>query len=90
MLNNGLVLTPSLETVSEVSLAAPLLLLPMMTRLWSWLTVHTDESSLFCPRRTGRVTQAPCSPLHLMQLLAVSVLYCPPHIMLPDWTWTAL
>ena len=89
MLNDGLVLTPSLETVSEVFPAAspkP----PMMTRLWSWLTVHTDEPRLSCVRLTGRVTQAPCSPLHLMQLLAVSVLYCPPHIMLPDWTWTAL
>ena len=79
MLNDGLVLTPSLETVSEVLPPAPLEL-PMMTRLWSWLTLHTDECHLNCLRLTGRVTQAPCSKLHLMQLLLV---YCPPHIMFP-------
>ena len=88
MLNDGLVLTPSLETVSEVSFAAPLTHWPMMSRLWSWLTLHTDEPRLSCPRLTGRVTQAPCSALHLMQLLPA--VFIPPHIMLPDCTWPYL
>ena len=86
MLNDGLVLTPSLATVSEVFLAASLLP-PMMTRLWSWLTVHTDEAHLSCVRLTGRVTQAPCSALHLMQVLSVPY---PPHNMFPDCTCSFL
>ena len=87
MLNDGLVLTPSPETVSEVSSAVSLRL-PMMTRLWSWLTLHTDEPHLFSVRRTGRVTQAPCSALHLVQPFLL--LHDPPHIMFPDWTWLNL
>ena len=72
MLNDGLVLTPSLETVSEVSLAASLPP-PMMTRLWSWLTLHADDRHLNRVRLTGRVTQASCSTLHFVQLLSVAV-----------------
>ena len=43
MLKDGLVVTPSLETISEVS---PAYTLPRMTRLRSLLTVQALESSL--------------------------------------------
>ena len=84
MLNVLLVLTSSLETVSEVlHAAAPLP--PMMTRLLSWLTLQTLESSLYSVRVRGSVTQPPCCTLHCMQLLAVDGY--PPHRVFPDWTW---
>ena len=82
MSNDGLVLTPSLDTVSEV-ISASVLPPPIMTRLWSWLTVQTLEPDLSSVRMSGRVTQAPCAALHWVQLLSVSVLD-PPQTMLPD------
>ena len=69
-----LVLSPSLETVSEVSSAAPYRP-PMMTKLLSWLTLQTLESSLPAVRLRGSVTQPPCWTLHCTQLLcAVCIL----------------
>ena len=87
MLNVILVLSPSLETVSEVSSAYPP---PMMTRL-SWLTLQTLECHLPLPsvRVRGSVTQPPCCTLHWRQLLGVDE-YIPPHRVFPDWTWPAL
>ena len=67
MLNVILVLSPSLETVSEVS-SAPLP--PMMTRL-SWLTLQTLDPNLSSVRVRGSVTQPPCWTLHWRQLLIV-------------------
>ena len=69
MLKVMLVLSPSLDTVSEVSFAAspnP----PMMTRL-SWLTLQTLEYPLTSVRERGSVTQPPCCTLHWRQLLSV-------------------
>ena len=87
MLNVFLELSPSLETVSEVSAAASLHP-PMMTRL-SWLTLQAQalESSLTSVRVRGSVTQSPCCTLHWTQLLRVDVdEYTPPHRVLPAWT----
>ena len=86
MLNVMLVLSPSLETVSEVSFAAPFP--PMMTRL-SWLTLQTLEAPLISVRVRGSVTQSPCCTLHWRQLLRVGG-YPPPHRVCPDWTWLYL
>ena len=62
MLKVLLVLSPSLETVSEVFRAcAPSP--PMMTRL-SWLTLQTLEATLPSVRVRGSVTQPPCWTLH--------------------------
>ena len=83
MLKVKLVLSPSLETVSEVSSAASLHP-PMMTRL-SWLTLQTLDPSLPAVRVRGSVTQPPCCTLHWRQLLSVDE-YPPPHRVLPDWT----
>ena len=86
------VLSPPLETVSELSSAAtspprppyP----PMMTRL-SWLTLQTLDPHLLSVRVRGSLTQPPCSTLHWMQLLRVDETY-PPHRVFPDWTCSAL
>ena len=82
MSNDGLVLTPSLDTVSEV-ICAVLLPPPMMTRLRSWPTVQTLEPLFSFMRMSGRFSQAPCAALHWVQLLSVTVL-SPPQTMLPD------
>ena len=91
MLNVLLVLSPSLETVSEVfSEPSPSKGVhpPMITRL-SWLTLQTLEYSLSSVRVRGSVTQPPCCTLHWMQLLFVDETY-PPHRMFPDCTWLTL
>ena len=88
MLKVLLVLSPSLETVSEVFCAVinhP----PMMTRLLSWLTLQTLDPSLSAVRVRGSVTQPPCCTLHFTQLLSVDKSY-PPHSMFPAWTWKTL
>ena len=84
MLNAILVLSPSLETVSEVSSAASWYP-PMMTRL-SWLTLQTLDPSLSSVRVRGSVTQPPCCTLHWRQLLSVDESHPPPHRVLPAWT----
>ena len=56
MLKVILVLSPSLETVSEVSSAAPSSYPPMMTRLLSWLTLQTLDQVLFSVRVRASVT----------------------------------
>ena len=86
-MNVLLVLSPSLETVSEVSFAA--LSPPMMTRL-SWLTLQTLEPHLSSVRVRGSVTQPPCWTLHWRQLLSVDESYPPPHRVFPDWTCSYL
>ena len=78
-----LVVTLSLETVSEVLAATPSRP-PMMTRLLSWL--QTLEYFLCSVRLRGSVTQPPCCTLHCMQLLSD----CPPHSVLPSCTWIYL
>ena len=85
MLKVILVLSPSLETVSEVSSAAPSSYPPMMTRLLSWLTLQTLDQVLFSVRVRASVTQPPCCTLHCTQLLFVDA-HNPPHSVLPDWT----
>ena len=67
MLNVMLVLSPSLETVSEVP---PVPTPPMMTRL-SWLTLQILDPYLFSVRVRGSVAQPPCCTLHWRQLLCV-------------------
>ena len=82
-------LSPSLKTISEVSIAASSFP-PMMTMLLSWLTLKTLDPCLFSVRvRRQRVTQPPCWTLHCMQLLCVDEAY-PPHTMFPACTWLAL
>ena len=70
ILNELLVLSLSLETISEVSLAASSCP-PMMTRLLSWLTLQTLDPSLFSVRLRGSLTQSPFWTFHWMQLFGV-------------------
>ena len=82
MSNDGMVLTPSLVTVSEVFIAS-ILYPPIITRLWSWPTVQTLEPHLSSVRVSGRVDQFSCAALHWVQLLLVSG-FPPPQNRLPD------
>ena len=88
MSNDGMVLTPSLVTVSEVFIAS-ILYPPIITRLWSWPTVQTLEPHLSSVRVSGRVDQFSCAALHWVQLLLVSG-FPPPQNRLPDWMWPFL
>ena len=79
MSNDGLVLTPSLDTISEV-FRAPSLSPPMITRFWP--TVQTLEPSLSSVRLSGRVTQSLRVAFQIVQLLSDPL--NPPQTMFPD------
>ena len=74
-----------METVSEVHPASSSP--PMMTMVSPWAQLL--ESPLFAEIVRGRVTQPPCCTFHCTLVLWADG-SCPPHNMLPAWTWKDL